>query len=332
MKPLLQVTVITFLALALTSCGGSSDSKVDGDHQDIFDINSYSANNVDSENLTGTWLFILKFDMNYRDGGFHSENEYRHLVLSSRSIVNIIDDEFGLRLFTSEKTDSDFPQSQAIGRNGDSLGFGLDRGFFGGTISNNGLIVGEVLAENLQDFNEGSFVEVLSSSGGLVKLSATLSHPHLGGTRTWGNINYAIDFPMSSLNTDLDVNIPVIALVEENYTWQVFEDDILMGTSNVYKLEVTGATPISGTASDYTYQEFLLRNNIVSDIDQEEVLGWRAYTNYADDNIRGGFAEQGISDTLVPLSTTSQIIGNYFKQATEYDIDSRSLDILIQLQ
>ncbi len=296
---MLNKYLLILTCLLINACGGSSSSS-----SGIYDIDSYSPETANDSNLTGTWLFVFQFDVEYRHSHY-DENESRHYAQEARSIVHIIDEDDGFRMYSL--ADCCFGSEFEIDVNyktDDEISIELNIGSFSGSISNNNFISGTLT----DSFYASTETIVSSSKGGFVKLSQNTSLPGVDTIPTsWGNMEYS----------GHESILPIHGFVEEHFVWEILEDGLVTGSDEIYALSAVSITEDILNLESYEmpdHYRFRFRNNIRSEIydEIEDEAGWHAYTSAPNSDL--SFTE--LRDHIVPgpliaLSTTKNIIGNH---------------------
>lgn len=326
----LRTSPLALMVLFVASCGGGSSSDPSDSpnfqaptNTDKYDINAYSPTTETEENLTGTWLYVMKFNINYRVNSFHDEDEYRHYILEHRSLINLIETDDEIQVFQPLEYGYSGPTGYAF-RSGNELILELDYGEFAGTIENNNKVIGEIrdYSDGLSPYSSRYALEmtVNSSSAGMVKLLSKTSIPGIGDeVPTWGVIDFSEE--ASSL--------PIHGMYEEHMIWRIIEGGAVTGSDEIYEFVASSileeSTELPAYLDSYSFR---FQENIAVEIYEEDEPGWIAQ---ASEQINGnGNMRMAYFELPTPLVTTSslhEIIGSF----SSSEAAEETLDITLQL-
>lgn len=339
---MIRISSFYFLCvtLFLTACGGggdtsSSSSGGNGSSTTLnkFDISSYEPTaSVETNSLTGTWLFVGSYDIEYRYETAHEENEYRELELNFRATVSIVEDSDSLTAYAVEGRV--FLDEITVFRDEEAFIMEMPWGTFVGNISNNTMVTG-TMTSDMPNTGSGSYVTVNSSDLGMVKISSVPVLPGITeGYDELGTIQATIDYDTSvegSVGDDETVMLPIHYVWEEEGVWREFENGEQLTEDVWYELWVY--TVLDNTSLPDVYYEsevenLIIRNTIREDHSLEEYpLGWAISEDIL--NVAGEYGYiSGLSEPIVQTSNTEFIMASYSE--VEDGVSELSIDISIQ--
>ncbi len=334
-----RVFLLCFLVfnLFLVACGGSSSPSDNGEASDVelnkFDISSYvPRTSVDTSSLTGTWLFVGSYDIEYRNALADDDNEHNEMELQFRSTVSIIDNEDTFSVYATEGRV--FIDSITAFRDGATLTMMLPRGIFVGDITNNNMIVGAMESDQ-PNMGSGTYVTVNSSNLGMVKINSIPMLPgQVEGFSALGSIQVTMDYEASvegSLGEDESQTMPVHYVWEEEGVWREFENGQQLAEDIGYELWLY--TILDNSTSPDIYHEaevenLIIRNTIKEDHSLDDYpLGWAISEDVLNQAGEYGYMS-GLTTPIVDTSTTEIISASYSE--IEEGVSQLNIDISLQ--
>lgn len=264
------------LSVLLLSCGGSSSDS--SRSNDIYSIDSYKPIDAFSGSLTGTWLVIVDFDMEYSDGGFHEEFEFRRFHNKTRFLISIHQFEDHIYAYRPERSSSIIRSWLTNYANGDFFML-LDRGAIQVEIENNKRGVGRVIPKPEDyKYHPDSYEIIHSSHVGMVKLSnRTIISDSISELSSWGNY-----FGMVDRCPGIESEGEVHFFEQQEYTWAIWEHNIETGRAVVE--QVTALSVDSPFGYPISTSKFQI-SKVIEDNTERERAGTFLETAFGDSQV-----------------------------------------------